>query len=68
MKKITENTTLKEILENKELIKILEDFGVPCLFCPFSRVEMENLTIGKICENYNIDAKKLIKKLNQKIK
>ena len=68
MKKITENTTLKEILENKELIKILEDFGVPCLFCPFSRMEMENLTIGKICENYNIDAKKLIKKLNQKIK
>jgi len=68
MKKIAENTTLKEILENEELVKILEDFGVPCPFCPFSRMEMESLTLKEICENYNIDLKKLIKKLNEKIK
>lgn len=68
MKKITEKTTLKEILEHQELIKILEEFGVPCLFCPFSKMEMENLTIGEICKNYQIDAKRLIKKLNEKIK
>jgi predicted ATP-grasp superfamily ATP-dependent carboligase len=68
MEKITEKTTLKEILEHQELIKILEDFGVPCLFCPFSKMEMENLKIGEICKSYNIDAKRLIQKLNEKIK
>jgi|YelNatPaOPRAMG01_1025707.scaffolds.fasta_scaffold02479_24 adenosine deaminase len=68
MKEITEKTTLKEILEYQELIKILEDFGIPCLFCPFSKMEMQKLTIGEICKNYNINAKGLIKKLNEKIK
>jgi len=61
MKEVTEKTTLKEILENKEAVKILESFGVPCIFCPFSKMEMENLTIEKICKNYDIDAKRLIK-------
>jgi arsenate reductase-like glutaredoxin family protein len=66
MKEITEETTLKEILENKEMIKILESFGVPCVFCPFAKMEMENLRLKDICENYNIDSKRLIKKLNEK--
>jgi hybrid cluster-associated redox disulfide protein len=68
MKRITEETKLGEILENKELFEILEKYNFPCLGCPLAKFELENLELGQICKIYNIDAKKLIKELNEKIK
>ena len=62
--KITENTTLAEILKNPEVEKILAKYNLPCLGCPFAKLEMENLKIGEICKMYGIDIEKLLKELN----
>jgi len=67
-KKITENTTLAEILKKPELIEILVKYNVPCLSCPFAKTEMENLKIGQVCEMYGIKIGVLLKELNEKIK
>ena len=66
--KITENTTLAEILEKPELVKILVKYNLPCLGCPMAKFEMENLKIGKICKMYGINLKDLLSELNKKIK
>ena len=63
--KITENTTLAEILEKPELAKILAKYNLPCLSCPFAEIEMKNLKIGEICKMYNINVNNLLKDLNQ---
>jgi hypothetical protein len=63
--KITKKTKLSEIISNKKLVKILEEFGFPCLFCPHMKDEIEKLEIGYVCDNYEIDSKKLIEKLNE---
>jgi len=63
--KITENTTLAEILENPELVEILAKYNLPCLGCPMAKFEMENLKIGEICQMYGIDIEKLLKELNR---
>jgi hybrid cluster-associated redox disulfide protein len=65
--KITENTTLAEILEKPELVKILVKYNLPCLSCPFAKMEMENLKIGEICQMYDIDVEKLLKELNSSV-
>jgi len=64
-KEITENTTLAEILEKPELVKILAKYNLPCLTCPFAKMEMENLKIGQVCQMYDINAEKLLKELNE---
>jgi len=61
--KITENTTLAEILKLPEAEKILAKYNLPCLSCPFAKMEMENLKIGQICQMYDIDVGKLLKDL-----
>ena len=66
--KITENTALDEILENPDNEKILAKYNLPCLGCPFAKLEMENLKIGQVCKMYNIDIKNLLKELNKKLK
>jgi len=66
--KITENTTLAEILEKPELMKILEKYNLPCLGCPFAKLEMENLKIGEVCQMYGIDLENLLKELNRGLK
>jgi len=63
-KKITENTNLAEILERPELVEILAKYNLPCLSCPFAKMEIENLKIGDVCRLYNIDVEKLLKELN----
>jgi hypothetical protein len=63
--KITRKTKLKEIIDNEKLRKILEDFDFPCLFCPHMKSEIETLEIGYVCDNYGINDKELIKKLNE---
>jgi len=68
MKKITEKTTLAEILKEPKLVEILEKYNFPCLTCPFARMEIENLEIGKVCDLYGIEIKKVLKELNEAIK
>lgn len=65
MAKFTGDTILEEIFKEKKAKKVLEKYHLPCLVCPFARFEMKNLTIGQVCEMYNIDLKKILKKLNQ---
>jgi hypothetical protein len=68
MEKITEKTNLSEILKNPKLVEILEKYNFPCLACPFAKMEIENLEIGKVCDLYGIEVKKVLKELNKAIK
>jgi hybrid cluster-associated redox disulfide protein len=65
MGKINRDTTLAEILEWPEAEKILSKYNLPCLGCPFAKMEMENLKIGEVCRMYGIDVEKLLKELNE---
>lgn len=65
MKKITEKTTLKEILEIKGAEDILAKYNMPCLTCPMAEVEMKTLTLGQICQMYGINLEKLLKEVNE---
>jgi hypothetical protein len=68
MKKVDKKTTLEKVLKIKGSKKVLEEYKVPCLSCPFAQLEMGELTIGNICQNYGIDEEGLIKKLNKLLK
>jgi len=68
MPKITKETTLAEILKLPRAEKVLAKYNLPCLACPFAKMEMENLTIGQVCQMYDIDVKKLLKELNESCK
>lgn len=57
-------STLSQILGHEKGKVILEKFNVPCLFCPMAQVEMNELTIGTICQRYDLDLKTLLKELN----
>lgn len=67
MEKITEKTNLSEILKNPKLTEILLKYNLPCLSCPFAKIEIENLEIGKVCDIYGIDTQKVLKELNKKL-
>lgn len=62
--RITENTTLAEILGKPELVKILAKYNLPCLGCPLADFEMKNLKIGEVCKMYEINLAELLKELN----
>jgi len=62
---IKADTTLAEILKKPEAEKILAKYNLPCLGCPFAKLEMENLKIGEICRMYGIDIENLLKELNK---
>ena len=62
--KFTKNTTIAEILEVSGVETILAKYKFPCLHCPMIRFEMEDLTIGQVCERYGIDAEGLLRELN----
>jgi len=66
MKKITKNTSLAEVLEYSGAEKILAKHNVPCITCPFAKMEMDSLKIGQISKLYRIDLDKLLKELNKK--
>ncbi len=66
--KITENTFLSEIINNKKFQKILAKYQVPCLTCPFAIFEIQNLTLKEVCETYNLNLKNILKELNKNIK
>ena len=68
MEKITEKTTLAEILKEPKLVEVLEKYNFPCLACPFAKMEIENLEIGKVCDLYGIEIEKVLKELNKAIR
>jgi len=63
--KITKDTSLAKILELPGAEKILAKYNLPCLSCPFAKMEMENLKIGEICKMYGIKIDGLLKELNK---
>ncbi len=64
MPKITQDTTLSEILSNPKTEMILARHNVPCLSCPFAQYETKELKIGDVCKMYGINLKSLTKELN----
>jgi hypothetical protein len=68
MKKITENTPLAEILKYPEAKKILAKYNLPCLGCPFFKIEIDSLKIGQVSKTYGIDLKSLLEELNKVVK
>ena len=66
MKEIKKDTTLSEVLKVPKAEEILAKHNVPCLTCPFAKIEMEKLKIGDICKMYGLDLDKLLKDLNKK--
>lgn len=66
--RITKDTTLTEILDLPEAEKILVKYNLPCLSCPFAKMEMENLKIGDVCKMYGINLNDLLEELNKKKK
>lgn len=68
MKEINSKTTLGEIINIEGVNKILEDFHVPCVSCPFAQFELNSLSLGDVCRLYGINEKKLIEAINDLIK
>lgn len=64
--KITKNTTLSKILEYPGAENVLAEHGVPCVTCPYAKMEMEKLRIGDVCKMYGIKLDSLLKDLNRK--
>jgi len=65
MARIAEDTTLAEVLERPKAKEILEKYNLPCLQCPFAKIEAEKLKIGQICQQYGIETEKLLKELDE---
>jgi len=65
--KITEDTSLEELLKKREVVMVLLKYGLPCLTCPMARFEMGRLKIGEVARAYNIDVKALLKELNKAV-
>jgi len=65
MKKITQNTILADILEIPRAEETLAKYHLPCLSCPLAQAEIQRLKLGNVCKKYDINAKDLIKELNQ---
>jgi len=63
--KITEKSTLKEILEIKGAGEILMENGVPCLSCPMASFEIDKLKIGEVCEMYRLNLEKILKEIDK---
>ena len=67
-KEFNENSTLREVLEVKKAREVLKEIDFPCLECPMSFFEMEKVTLKDIARIYNLDLKKILKKLNERKK
>lgn len=66
--KITEDTSLEEVLRHREAIPILVKYGLPCSGCPLARFEMGRLKVGDVTRRYGIDINSLLNALNQAIR
>jgi hybrid cluster-associated redox disulfide protein len=65
MKNITKDSTLGEVMSIKGSTDVLMMHNVPCVSCPYARMEMDKLTIGEICSQYGIELEPLLKELNE---
>ncbi len=65
--KITENTTLEEVLKYPAAAIVLRQHGIPCPTCPLARAEMSTLRVGNIARMYGADLKALLKALNEAV-
>ena len=68
MGKVTENTTLAELMGSKEAYEVLKKHGLPCVMCPFAAMEMESLRLGDVARIYEINLDKLLSDLNKVVK
>jgi len=66
--KINKETTLDELLKDPKMVEVLAKYNLPCLSCPFAKMEMENLKIGDVCKTYGVDCKNLIEDLSKACK
>lgn len=64
--KITKDTTLAEVLEKDGAEEILHQHGVPCVTCPYAKMEMDKLKLGDICQTYGVKLEGLLEDLNKK--
>lgn len=62
--KITAKTKLGKILEIKGAENVLHKNNVPCVTCPYMAMEINKLTLGYICQAYELDLDKILKDLN----
>jgi hypothetical protein len=62
-KKITENSTLAEILDIPGAEKILASYNLPCLSCPLAGLEMQELKLEEVCRAYWLNLKDILKEL-----
>jgi len=65
VKKITKESTLADVMKIEGSSEVLAENNVPCVTCPFARMEMDQLKIGQICEQYGIDCDLLLTELNE---
>lgn len=63
--KITEFTTLKDILNLETGEDVLKKHGVPCMSCPMAALELNILTIGEVCQIYKLNLEKILEELNE---
>lgn len=66
--RITENTTLEEILKFPEARNILAKYNLPCLHCPMAAYEMSMLKIGEVAKTYGINIEGLLRDLNKSLR
>ena len=63
--KVIKDTTLEKILEIKGAEEVLAKHNVPCLSCPYVKIEMSELKIGDVCKMYGLDTEKILIDLNK---
>ncbi len=62
--KVTNKTTLKNILEKEGASEVLSKHSVPCMSCPMASFELEKLEIGEVSKMYGLPLEKILKDLN----
>ncbi len=65
MEKITKDTVLSVIMKDKKSQDVLAKYNLPCLSCPFAKMEMEKLKLGDVCQMYGLNLEGLLKDLNE---
>ena len=64
-RRISEETSLAEVMRRPETLQVLVNHGIPCVACPMARFEMESLRVGDVAKAYGIDVDRLMKDLNE---
>jgi hypothetical protein len=63
--KINKETSLEKLLENREAAAVLAEHQVPCMGCPMASIEMDQLTLGQVCETYGLDFEEIREDLEE---